>query len=64
MTEDNKNTEKQCDIYVVMCSSCKNEIKQEDEKHAFWEEDVNEGIPLKCLDCHLETESICRDFGF
>jgi len=48
----------------VVCSSCGKDIKPEDDKHCFWDEDIEDGIKPKCLDCHLDIESIIRDFGF
>lgn len=65
MKNTNKNTEtKQCTIPSVMCSSCNKEIKPDDDKHCFWDEDIEDGSKLECLDCHLDRESIIRDFGF
>ena len=49
---------------AVMCSSCNTIIKNEDKKHCFWDEDVEQGVPLMCFDCYVENESIIRDFGF
>ena len=49
---------------AVMCSSCNAIIKNEDKKHCFWEEDIEQGTPLMCFDCYVEKESIIRDFGF
>lgn len=51
-------------IDVVVCSSCGKDIKPEDDKHCFWDEDIEDGIKPECLDCHLDRESIIRDFGF
>jgi hypothetical protein len=63
-TDNKKNETEQCTIPVVVCSSCSKEIKPEDDKHCFWDEDIEDGIKPECLDCHLDRESIIRDFGF
>jgi len=48
----------------LFCRTCGNEIKEKDEKHCFFEEDIEMGIEPECIDCHLHNEAICRDFGF
>ena len=59
-----ENKDKTLHIGVVVCSSCGKEIKPKDKKHCFWDEDVEDGINPECLDCHLHTEAIVRDFCF
>jgi hypothetical protein len=49
---------------AVMCSSCGSNIKTEDKKHCFWDEDIAQDTPLLCFDCYVEKETIIRDFGF
>ena len=49
---------------IVVCSSCGKDIKPEDDKHCFWDEDIEDGIKPECLDCHLDREYIIRDFEF
>jgi hypothetical protein len=65
MEESNKQTEtKPCTIHDVVCSSCGISIMPNDDKHCFFDEDIEDGIKPECIDCHLDRESICRDFGF
>ena len=54
----------QLNIVGVMCSSCNTLIKQEDKKHVFFDEDLEQGIPIVCFDCYMKNEIITRDFGF
>ena len=51
MEEINKNTETNEKEYI--CSSCGIIIKSEEQKHCFFEDDIEHGLPLECLDCHL-----------
>mgnify|MGYP006446230591 CR=1 FL=1 len=68
MSKETENKElskdKALHIAEVVCSSCGKDIKPDDDKHCFWYEDIEDGINPECLDCYLERESICRDFGF
>ena len=59
-----EDKDKALHIGVVVCISCGKDIKPEDDKHCFWDEDIEDGIKPECLDCHLDREAICRDFGF
>ena len=63
-TEDKLTEKEALHIGGVVCSSCGKDIKPEDDKHCFWDEDIEDGIKPECLDCHLDRESIIRDFGF
>jgi len=62
-SENNKN-QQTMSKNIIICSSCSKEIKTEDEKHCFWDEDIEDGVKLTCLNCHLDSESTVRDFGF
>jgi len=67
MNTENKSLENESQpscLGVVMCSSCGSNIKTEDKKHCFLDEDIEQGTPLLCFDCYMENETIIRDFGF
>lgn len=62
--QNTEDKDKALHIGIVVCSSCGKDIKTEDDKHCFWDEDIEDGIKPECLDCYLDREAICRDFGF